>query len=184
MIITRSELQTLLDATAIQVKITRNEFLVLLNCCALAHTTGTESELLAAFDDVQAQEQTGPDSDSDSGVQAEIDNVMRDVRNMVPAATHSCPAKKLGPNDKALIEFFGPDETLPVGCAVKLPRKYISLPDTERQAIAERFNKARATLADMLETYHQTGTLPELPNGLTFREYATNLIDRAICPEN
>ena len=65
MIITKAELQTLIDGVKIQLRIGAEEFRHLITTIILAVRTGTEPELCAAYDSVTSQEaaQTagGPD---------------------------------------------------------------------------------------------------------------------------
>ena len=173
--ITKSDVQTIIASATVQDKVTAEEFRGLLMVCRLAVLTGTESELLAAYDEVNND---GPDYNGPAVVDTQ--SVMRDVRNMVPPAApviHEVEPELSG----VTLEFFGPDENVPKGCTVKMPVRFNALPADEKSAILARLDTAKSILGTCIKQYEETGSLPPLVtrNGQTFREFATNLLNRS-----
>jgi hypothetical protein len=194
--ITRSDLETLVSALAVQDKLTDTEFVELLALCRVAIRTGTLPEFYAAYDHVQAHEAAdynGPaacDLDPKSilaearraGIKLGIDPntaeaSIREYFHLDPAdngPAETCPVT---------VDFFGPEnEPLPLGSILKVSRAAVeAMTDAQRAEFLERLEAARNTLADCLKRYKETGTFPAgtVPAGGDFREYARTLIIKA-----
>ena len=206
MIITKAELQTLIDGVKIQLRIGAEEFRHLITTIILAVRTGTEPELCAAYDSVTSQEDAqtagGPDYNApvpgmtaaeiiaearSCGIKLGIDPDAAEaaVRKLFrlpptdgPAAGTVDPASQ----DTVTVSFLGSDtDPVPAGCVVTLLASFNRLPETIQRATLGRLAVAKSLCAACVVRYKKAGTFPEgtVKPGQTFREYATDLITRA-----
>ena len=206
MIITKTELQTLIDSVKIQLRIGAEEFRHLITTIMLAVRTGTEPELCAAYDSVTSQESAqtagGPDYNApvpgmtveeiiaearSYGLKLGIDPdkakaAVREVFGISdtggPAAGTVDPASQ----GTVTVTFLGPDtDPVPEGCIVTMPASFNRLPADIQKATAGRLDTVKALCATCVTRYKKAGTFPAgtVKPGQTFREYATELITRA-----
>ena len=206
MIITKAELQTLIDGVKIQLRIGAEEFRHLITTIILAVRTGTEPELCAAYDRVTSQEaaQTagGPDyNETVPGMTAEeiiaearsyglklgvdpdkAEAAVREVFGISDTGGLAAGTVDPASQDTVTVSFLGPDtDPVPAGCFVKMPALFSELPETIQQATLGRLDVAKSLCAACVVRYKKAGTFPAgtVKPGQTFREYATELITRA-----
>ena len=206
MIITKAELQTLIDGVKIQLRIGAKEFHYLITTIILAVRTGTEPELCAAYDRVTSQEaaQTagGPNYNEtvsgmtaaeiiaearSCGIKLGIDPdaagaAARELFRLPPTDGPAAGTVDPASQDTVTVSFLGPDtDPVPEGCVMTMPASFTRLPADTQKATLDRLDVAKSLCATCVTQYEKAGTFPAgtVKPGQTFREYATELITRA-----